>query len=49
MSEPTKVLYIRRMPASLLNKARSVAALQGITLTEWVLRLFKRELPNGRK
>lgn len=42
MSAPTKILYIRNFPETLFQKAKSSAALQGVTLTKWIVDLVKK-------
>jgi len=47
MPETTN-LNIRNFSPSLLRKIKATAALQGITLREWVLRAIEEKLKKGK-
>jgi predicted HicB family RNase H-like nuclease len=44
----TKALNLRAIPADLMRRAKSAAALQGITLREWVLKAIEERLKRGK-
>ena len=48
MDEQTKVLYIRKFPIPLLKKAKSAAALEGISFPAWVIKAFEK-IVGGKK
>jgi predicted HicB family RNase H-like nuclease len=37
-------LNLRRMPTDLMRRAKSAAALQGVTLREWVMKAIEEKL-----
>jgi hypothetical protein len=43
------VLNIRGVPTDLIRLAKSAAALQGITLREWVLKAIEEKLRKPKK
>jgi hypothetical protein len=43
------VLNIRGVPTDLIRRAKSAAALQGVTLREWVLKAIEEKLKKGAK
>jgi predicted HicB family RNase H-like nuclease len=43
------VLNLRGVPTDLIRRAKSAAALQGITLREWVLKAIEQKLKKGGK
>jgi hypothetical protein len=45
----TKALNLRAVPADLMRRAKSAAALQGTTLREWVLKAIEEKLRKGAK
>jgi predicted HicB family RNase H-like nuclease len=45
----TKALNLRAAPADLMRRAKSAAALQGITLREWVFKAIQEKLKKGGK
>jgi predicted HicB family RNase H-like nuclease len=42
------VLNIRGVPGDLIRRAKSAAALQGVTLREWVLKAIEEKLRKTR-
>jgi predicted HicB family RNase H-like nuclease len=42
------VLNIRGVPSDLIRHAKSAAALQGITLREWVLKAIEEKLKKAK-
>jgi predicted HicB family RNase H-like nuclease len=46
---PSKSLNLRAVPADLVRRAKSAAALQGITLREWVLKAIEQKLKKAGK
>jgi predicted HicB family RNase H-like nuclease len=44
-----KSLNLRSVPDDLIRHAKSAAALQGITLREWVLKAIEEKLANGKR
>lgn len=42
------VLNIRGVPAELIRRAKSAAALQGVTLREWVLKAIEDRLKKSK-
>jgi hypothetical protein len=47
MSEKTKILFVRGLPEWMLNRAKSEAALKGLSLTEWMRQLLTQTF-NGK-
>lgn len=43
-----KVLNIRNAPDDLIRRAKSAAALQGVTLREWVLKAVEEKLKKSK-
>jgi len=43
------VLNIRGVPSDLIRRAKSAAALQGITLREWVLKAVEEKLKKAKR
>jgi predicted HicB family RNase H-like nuclease len=43
-----KSLNLRAVPADLIRRAKSAAALQGVTLREWVLKAIEEKLRKSR-
>jgi predicted HicB family RNase H-like nuclease len=44
-----KVLNIRNVPDDLIRRAKSAAALQGVTLRDWVLKAIEQKLKKEGK
>ena len=44
MNESTKILYVRNMPERLIQKVKAAAALEGLTLKEWMVRAIEKAL-----
>jgi hypothetical protein len=38
MDEQTKVLYVRKFPVPLMNKAKAAAAIEGVSFPKWVIK-----------
>jgi predicted HicB family RNase H-like nuclease len=45
----TKALNLRAVPNDLIRRAKSAAALQGVTLREWVLKAIEQKLKKRGK
>lgn len=45
----SSVMNIRGVPSDLIRRAKSAAALQGITLREWVIEAIQEKLRKGAK
>jgi predicted HicB family RNase H-like nuclease len=43
-----KSLNLRAVPSDLVRRAKSAAALQGVTLREWVLKSIEEKLKKGK-
>lgn len=44
-----KVLNLRNVSEDLVRRAKSAAALQGVTLREWVLKAIEEKLKKGKQ
>jgi len=44
---PGKSLNLRSVPDDLIRRAKSAAALQGVTLREWVFKAIQEKLKKG--
>jgi predicted HicB family RNase H-like nuclease len=44
----TKALNLRAVPDDLMRKAKAAAAMQGVTLREWVLKCIEDKLKNRK-
>jgi predicted HicB family RNase H-like nuclease len=44
---PSKSLNLRAVPDDLMRRAKAAAALQGITLREWVFKAMEEKLRKG--
>ena len=42
------VLNVRGVPTDLIRRAKSAAALQGVTLREWVLKAIEEKLKKAK-
>jgi hypothetical protein len=45
----SSVMNIRGVPSDLIRRAKSTAALQGITLREWVLKAVEEKLKKAKR
>lgn len=45
----TRALNLRAVPDELMRKAKAAAAMQGITLREWVLKCIEEKLKKALK
>lgn len=45
----TKALNLRAVPDNLLRRAKAAAAMQGVTLRDWVLKSIEEKLKKGAK
>jgi predicted HicB family RNase H-like nuclease len=45
---PSKSLNLRAVPTDLIRRTKSAAALQGVTLREWVLKAIEERLKRAK-